>query len=86
MVVTIETDVAVCKCGSDMIIKGTKWVCPNPYCGREVDIPMHVLSQAELLKENEELKQKLERIKEMVGDIEINYLSLKEIKRLIINL
>ena len=79
-------DMTVCKCGSDMIIKGNKWVCPNPYCGREVDIPMRVPSQAELLKENEELKQKLQRIKEMVGDIEISYLSLKEIKRLIINL
>jgi len=80
----MEADMAVCKCGSDMIIKGNKWVCLN--CGREVDIPMRVLSQAELLKENEELKQKLQRIKEMVGDIEISYLSLKEIKRLIINL
>jgi len=39
-----------------------------------------------LLKENEQLKQKLQRIKEMVGDMEINYLSLKEIKKLIINL
>ena len=59
---------AVCKCGSDMIIKGNKWVCLN--CGREVDIPMRVLSQAELLKENEKLKERiaeLERIIETRG-------------------
>ena len=44
------------------------------------------LSYDELLKENDELKQKLERVKEMVSDMEINFISMKEIKKLIVNL
>jgi len=88
MVVTIEADMAVCpKCHTDMVIKGGRMTCPNQYCNYVGwEIPIRVPSQAELLKENEQLKQKLQRIKEMVGDMEINYLSLKEIKKLIINL
>lgn len=53
----MEIDMA-CKCGAPLIIKGNKLVC-SANCGYEREIIKPVPSQAELLKENEQLKQRI---------------------------
>ena len=71
-------------CGKGWLkIEGDVLICS---CGYRETTPPKTLSYDQLLKDNEELKQKLERIKEMISDMEINYISMKEIKKLIVNL
>ncbi|KKM93252.1 hypothetical protein LCGC14_1210250 [marine sediment metagenome] len=46
------------KCQGTMRIKGALWVCTNnPWCGYQREMLKPVLSQAELLKENAQLKE-----------------------------
>ena len=72
------------RCGKSWLkIEGDVLICS---CGYMETRTEKQLSYDELLKENDELKQKLERVKEMVSDMEINYVSMKEIKKLIVNL
>ena len=79
----MEADVACTRCGGNYILKEGKLICQ--LCGKLAPYQPKP-NYDQLVMENEQLKQKLQRIKEMVGDMEINYLALKEIKKLIINL
>ena len=74
---------AVCpKCHTDMVVKGGRMTCPNQYCNYVGwEMPIRMPSQAELLKENEELKQKLERIKELLNNMELNHYTVRRIRK-----
>ena len=52
------------KCGASMFISSDKkrWICPRPTCPYQRSIPHKVLSQAELLEENEQLKETIAKL------------------------
>jgi len=83
MVVTMEADMAVCpKCHTDMVVNGGRMTCPNQYCNYVGwEMPIRMPSQAELLKENEQLKQKLQRIKELLNNMELNHYTVRRIRK-----
>lgn len=47
-----------CRCGHSLIVKGTKLVCVAN-CGYEREVIKPVLSQGDLLKDNEQLKKRI---------------------------
>ena len=63
----MENDVA-CRCGAPLVQEGNKMVCSR-HCGYEREIIKPVLTQAELLQENERLK---ETIAQLVKEISHN--------------
>jgi len=72
------------RCGKSWLkIEGDVLICS---CGYMETRTEKQLSYDELLKENDGLKQMLGQIKEMISDMEVNYVSMKEIKKLIVNL
>ena len=79
----MESDVGCSKCRGQYILKDGILICQ--LCGMIAPYQPKP-SYDQLEKENEELKQKLGQIKEMISDMEINYVSMKEIKKLIVNL
>ena len=74
---------AVCpKCHTDMVVKGGRMTCPNQYCNYVGwEMPIRMPSQAELLKENEQLKQKPQRIKELLNNMELNHYTVRRIRK-----
>jgi len=59
---------ALCiKCLRTMRVEGTKMVCPN--CTYQYEIPLKVLSQSELLKENKELKEYTKLLEAILDDL-----------------
>ena len=67
------------RCGKSWLkIEGDVLICS---CGYMETRTEKQLSYDELLKENDELKQKLERIKSLIQDMELNYYTLREIKK-----
>ncbi len=63
----MEDSVECPKCSGTMRIKGTLWVCTNnPWCGYQREMAKPVLSQAELLKENAQLKEWVKQLETLL--------------------
>jgi len=54
------------KCPASLRQKGRYWVCSNPYCGYRREVVKPVLSQRDLLKENEQLKEKVKELEALL--------------------
>lgn len=64
------SDMAVCpKCKATMHLENNKMVCPNLACTYQYELTRPVASQADLLKENEELKTYIVTLEDILDDL-----------------